>query len=128
MGQFVYPFRTKTPELISIHARILGVGAGAPTKEFGEGVTFTRDGVGLYTVTFAENNGKFMGAEGAFFVNTLAASTARVVQFDFDSYTGSSPYALAFAVHDVATPTVAELAAAQRIWLSFYFRRTGVTG
>lgn len=132
MGHFVYPFRTKTPELIAIVARILGTGASNPTNEFGEGVTITRNGgVGLLRATFAENNGKFMGATADIMPNTLAATTARVVEWDFDSYTGSSPYTLDGMIVDVGingAPAAIDLAAAQRLFLTFWFRRSGVTG
>lgn len=40
---------------------ITGTGAANPTKRWGQGVTVTRSGAGVYVVTWAENPGNFQG-------------------------------------------------------------------
>src|ERR1041385_2237104 len=43
--------------------RMTGVGAGAPTKNIGHGVTITRQGAGDYKLTFNEYTGSYVGAD-----------------------------------------------------------------
>lgn len=56
-----YPERTSQSELRNVEIRLLGTGAAAPTKEYGQGITVARTGVGIYTLTFTESQGQWAG-------------------------------------------------------------------
>lgn len=112
-----------------LHFRILGTGASDPTNEFCPGAAITRNGgTGLYRITFSEDNGVLVGAQGQMMANTLAVATMRVFLFDWDSYDATAAAGsqiLDFMVGDVATPAVADLAAAQRAYIEVVFKSAG---
>ena len=59
-GNF-FPPLIDVPESRLRIIRMTGVGAGAPTKNVGKGVTITRVGAGGYKATFNEFTGFFVG-------------------------------------------------------------------
>lgn len=55
----------------TVRISMVGTGAAAPTKVYGQGVTITRTGVGVYKCTLAEPPGKYAMISGF----TLQATT-----------------------------------------------------
>jgi hypothetical protein len=62
MGMDKYPLRASLPELQAHVVTMVGAGAAAPTKVFGNGVTITRTDVGDYRLTWAESPGTYVAA------------------------------------------------------------------
>lgn len=66
----MYPIRGSLPELQAHVVTMVGTGASAPTKVFGNGVTITRTGAGDYRLTWAENPGAYVAS-----MHSLRAAT-----------------------------------------------------
>jgi ribose 5-phosphate isomerase RpiB len=70
MARNQHPLRGSLPELQAHVVTMVGTGAAAPTKVFGNGVTITRTGAGDYRLTWAENPGVYVAT-----VHSLRAAT-----------------------------------------------------
>ena len=61
MGFPDFKSKTNVPSERIYRVRLLGVNGANPTKEFGPGVTVTRQSEGVYRFSFDENPGEFIG-------------------------------------------------------------------
>lgn len=118
-----YNSRETQPAVITHDVRLLGTGAAVPTAVLASGITVTRDGVGIYTLTWSANPGVWMGSTGSGFQATTSADVkgCSVSWGVFNTTT----YAVQFKVWDV-TGAARELGVLE--WLSFglKFKNTGV--
>jgi hypothetical protein len=115
--------RCSEAEVVSYLVRLLGTGASAPTKEYGQNITVTRLGVGNYRLTFTDGPGTFLG-----FTPGLEATTnanlkgCTVVATTWDSTNKRLDiqlYDSAFAARELANT-------GERINLTLNFKQTGV--
>jgi len=65
MSQDAWDVHATEPELELVPVRLLGTGASAPTRQYGRDITVARTGVGVYTLTFRETPGTFVGGQVA---------------------------------------------------------------
>lgn len=72
MAEYVAPVRADTAELRHRMVTMLGTGAAVPTITTSLGCVVTRQGVGLLTITFKENPGRFIGCLSGFFSTTMS--------------------------------------------------------
>lgn len=123
MAQFW--FKQGTPQRqTDYQVRLLGVGAGAPTKEEGDGITVTRTGAGVYRLTWADNPYQYLGVSG---IAKIATTMSGLKNFDvtFGDYTASgTSYTLDFTLWNGAGAAT-DLAAAQRLSFVVSFAQTG---
>lgn len=124
MSRNVFDVRAKQPDLVLVTGRILGAN-GSVSKVTGKGWSIAYVSEGLYTITFKENNGTFLG-----WTYGLQATTPADVDgwtAVIGAYTTTTPSAptIQISVYD-ATPTIADLVALN--WLSFIFMFTANTG
>lgn len=104
--------------------KILGTGAGNPTKLLGTGATITRSAQGIYLITWKENPGVYDGLLGfGFSATTKTGPKGYTVVADLVM----SGLTLAFEVFD-STFAAVDLAAAQHLTLGFLFQDTRVNG
>jgi hypothetical protein len=101
------PVKSSEAETRVVPCRLLGTGAAAPTKVYGQGATVTRTDVGIYKLTFVDAPGVFALPSGV----TLQAATpgdikGHTVVFDtWDATTKSIEltfWSAAEAAHDLA--------------------------
>lgn len=111
------------PGTCETHLRLLGTGAAAPTKVFGNGVVVTRVAAGVYEVAWGENPGMYLGFVPGFEA-TVAADLKgySVVAGVFNTVT----FKQRFSVFD-STFAAADLAALQWLNLVVKFKSTAVS-
>lgn len=100
------PSRSSQPETREVKVRMVGTGASAPTKLYGQGITISRLGVGNYRLTFAEAPGAFVnmshGLQAATPAN-LAGCTVVAVAWDAtNKRLDITLYGSTFAVRELA--------------------------
>lgn len=117
-----YQSLASEPELRHNIVRMVGTGASAPTRLLGDGVTITRDGVGVYTLTWASNPGVWVGPAGESFQATTSADVkgCSVSWGAFDS----TAYTVQFKVWNSAA-AARELAASEWLTVDVMFKATG---
>lgn len=118
--------RSATPERVSYDVRLLGTGATDPTREIGAdaGIVVTRTGVGVYRCTFDHAPGKYIGQVYGLIATTMTALLGFTVCFgDWDATNNRIDFTLGNAAN-----AAADLAAAQRVSIEFFFARTSVAG
>jgi len=123
MSLDTYPLRCNIPETYFYIARLLGANGAALTAEepdLSRGVTHARTSEGLYTMTWAANPGRFIGAWGSFGAATMADIDD--YQFGRDTW-DSSGFVLTYTVY--AVTTAADLIADQYLDLIVAFSRSG---
>lgn len=100
-----YPHRSTQPESVEHIAKGVG-GSTAITQLFGAGVALTRTGTGAYELTWAENQGTFLGATASLQATTIGDLAGHTVIFGaYNSTTRKLPfivYNASFAAHDLA--------------------------
>lgn len=121
-----YEARTTEAELVNVRVRMVGTGASAPTKIYGEGVTITRQGAGQYRLTFSPQPGKFAGVSDPSRQATTPGDV-KGMDFVFGAWTDATSTAAAyFDLYVYDGGAAHDLAALE--WLSFdvSFKQTGV--
>ena len=112
--------RASLPEINDAIIRLQGAGAAAPTLDEGKGVTITRAGVGDYTITWAENPGRFVTWSWALGATTPAdVDDLRLVRGVFNDTANSLQIVLVDN-----TPTAHELQTAEFVDITVRFSRT----
>ena len=118
-----YVERGSIPEPRNHHAKLLGVGAGAPTIVFGRGFTVARLGAGDYTLTWSETAGLYINT----YVGLESTAGTDVKNFSLIII----PFVQSTRVLEVklfnGSGTATDLAAAQWINLQVLFSETRVT-
>jgi hypothetical protein len=134
-----YPKRAQPTGLVEVCIRLVGAGAAAPTVAMGPkgepavstdstGVTSGRTGVGVYTLTFGEKPGKFVGWHWSHGHTTPTATTPRIVQIDPDSFDTTDlvlNYITITPATDAAAAAAYELTTADTVCLYLLFKQTG---
>lgn len=118
-----YPARDSEPETRHCLVRMVGTaGPAAPTKLLGSDVTITRDGVGVYMLTWASSPGTWVGPAGESFQATTSADVkgCSVSWGVFNTTTR----AVQFKVWDLAG-NARELAALEWLTVDIIFKATG---
>ena len=127
-----FPIQASMPTEHRVFVRLKGAGAAAPTKDAGgEGVTVTRQGVGLYSLVLSEVLGKYMGAFAKHAPVTLAAAGEKDVIVDHDSYTDTArtlAIQTATKATDAAAAAAYELTTNDFVYIELIFRRSNVSG
>ena len=125
MGQNAYVSKSNQPDEVTHRIRLLGVNGADPTEQTGGGgVASDRTGEGVYTLTFDENPGTFVGWTYGFGAATPA---------DLKGYTAvrdtwdATNRIFTFIVYD-STFTAADIIADQYIDVNVTFKRTNVEG
>jgi hypothetical protein len=113
------PAHTSEPDMKYVEVRLLGVGAGTPTKVLGNGITVGRTVAGVYTLTFAKSPGIWAGALAIGF----EATTASDVKNWAVVCTNTSSTVTTVNVYN-ASAAAADLPAAS--WLNMVLRYKGV--
>lgn len=103
MADGFFPARESEPEIRHLLVRMVGTGASAPTKVYGQGVTIARTSEGLYTLTLTGIPGYFMGYTYGLQASTPAnVSGHTIVADDYASKVFTfTLYDSAFAVEDL---------------------------
>jgi hypothetical protein len=120
----MYDQLTDIPEFRERRCKMLGVGAGAPTKVFGAGVkTITRVSAGDYKLTYSETPGKYLDA--SYGLESTAMTDLKGFTIIFKPF-DTTNLVLEFTLFNAAG-TATDLAAAQ--WITVYaeFTFTGMT-
>lgn len=110
------------PELRHHIIRMLGTGASAPTRVLGDGITITRDGVGVYTLTWATNPGTWVGPSGESFQATTSADV-KGLTVSWGVF-NTTTFAVQIKVWD-NTNVARELAALEWLTTDVMFKATG---
>lgn len=115
-----FPVYGDKSEIVEKHVRLLGTGAAAPTKVFGD-CTVTRTSIGLYKLTWADNNGQYMG----FTVGLEAATPADIAGHSLiaDTYSAASGVYSQEYLFSTAAEAAHDLAANEYINLVVRFAR-----
>jgi hypothetical protein len=109
--------RSNLSRLRHHYLRILGVNDNDPTLQVGPGMTCTQDAEGVYTVTWAEDPGTFVGWSPAFGADTPTALLGyTAVRDTYDT----SAFSLSFTIGSAAN-AAADLIAAQYLDVCFTF-------
>ena len=122
MAYNAYPMRCTQPEVWMHVLRLQGTGANVPTKNYGDGVTVTRSGVGDLLLTWGDNPGHFIG---------IVFGLTAVTGGDVDGWTPvSGTYSaanrtLAIRLFDEAA-AAADLAANTYLTIGVLFKTTAV--
>lgn len=122
MGHQAYPVRGTQPELTAHIVRMVGTGASAPTKTYGDGITITRTSEGLYKLTWGSNPGTFLmwsASLGADTPSAVAGFTLSRDTYTRDATTGVC--SMEFLLSE-ADNSVVDLQALQYIDLILWFR------
>ena len=117
--------RTTEPESYSHVMNFTGAATAALVKNFGKGVTVTRTGVGLFTITFAEAPGNLIGISGSGFQGT-GVSGFTVLEGTFVLQVGATKATLTFSVLG-PTQVATDVPATAKFSLDVRFKRAGVT-
>lgn len=117
MSLDAFPLRSSEAETYQTEIRLLGTGADVPTKELGKGITVARTGTGVYTLTWADNPGTFLGWSPGL----GAATPADVAGYTVVRDTYASKV-LAISLFD-ATAAAVDLAADEYLDISVRFSR-----
>jgi len=123
MGMDAYPVRDLQPEKIEVTCRLLGTGASAPTLEqpaAAAGISVGRTGAGVYTLTFTDDPGTYVGHTPGF----ECATPANVEDHKVVVH-GYSSKVLTFTVYD-GTPAADDLEATEYLILNLEFKRTSL--
>ena len=132
-----FPRRAQPTGIVDVEIRIVGAGAAAPTVAMGPkgepatggnaGVTSGRSGVGVYTLTFPEKPGKFVGWTWSHGHTTPTATTPRIVQVDPDSLDSDNilNFITITPATDAAAAAAYELTTADVVCLTLKFKQTG---
>jgi len=113
------------PKEVDFFVSMLGTGAAQPTKLEGSGVTLNRTGVGVIEIIWPDFPGTYMGCKGRCFEATTQSAMKgyTMVPGDFDTTN------LKITINITnAADTLADLAAAQRLSMTFAFRKAPATG
>ena len=98
--------------------RVLGVGAGDPTKQVGRGITVTRVAAGKLRYTWADGPGAYLGFNFSFQATTQSDLKGyTVVAGEYDT----TNKRIDLWVYD-STFTLADLAALQKLFVDFAFK------
>lgn len=120
MSQQSFPVHTGQSEHTTHLVRLLGVD-GSVSKVEGKGITIAYVSEGVYTATWSDNPGRFLGYSYGFQATTPG---------DVKSYTvvcepyNTTAYSIKFTVY--SSGTAADLIALQWLSLKFDFARTGL--
>jgi hypothetical protein len=120
MSQTTYPVRAKTPELVKSTYAGIGTGAAALTAIITDGVVCTWSATGVYILTFAENNGTFIGL--TYGLGATTASTVKGYTVSYGLY-NTTTRAITINVWN-SSFAAADLAALQYLTLEFSFRQS----
>ncbi len=120
MGLDAFPLRGRQAEMVAHAVRMVGTGATAPTKEYGNGISIARTSEGLYTLTWAEDPGTYVMA-----THVLSAATPLNMAghtLVLDTYASK---VLPFQLHD-SLFAVDDLEAVEYIDIMIWFKTTAV--
>lgn len=106
---------------VDCFVRFTGTGASTPTKDYGRGVTVGRTGAGVITLTWAENQGRYLGVKGFCFEAATQSALKGFTMVPGDYNT--STFTLTLNITG-ATEVLTDLAAAQHLSLTVAFART----
>lgn len=95
-----------------------GAGAAVPTKVRGKGQTLTRQGVGLYTLTFTDVGGQLVDVEGT--THTAATVSPQVWKMVPGTFSQSGK-SVQIECWNVVTPALADPPAASQVSLTGRF-------
>lgn len=112
--------RNSEPELLCVEVRLLGTGASAPTKVYGQGITVARSGAGVYTLTHGEARGTWAGC-----LIGLDATTPGDIKNHSVIVTNTSATVTTVQFYD-ASAVAHDLAAAEWINLTLRYKPVGV--
>lgn len=117
-------FASQTKE-VDHFISMLGTGAATPTKLEGATVSLNRTGVGIIEIIWADFPGSYMGGKGPCFEATTQAALKgyTVVVGDFDT----SLLKVTINITN-ASDALTDLAAAQRLSITFAFRNSPAVG
>lgn len=119
----MYPPKDSEPETRHHLVRMVGTaGPAAPTKVLGQGITITRDGVGVYTLTWASTPGTWVGPAGESFQATTSADVKNL-SVSWGVF-NTTTRAVQFKVWDGAG-AARELAALEWLTVDIIFKATG---
>lgn len=113
-----YERKTSLAEERPVQIAMTGTGAAAPTKRYGQGVTITRTGVGVYRLTFKEQLGKFVGLRSPCF-GADAMNAVKGYSISRGAYSAANKY-IDISLWDSANAAV-DLAASQYLELEILF-------
>ncbi len=123
MARNQYPLRGSLPELQAHVVTMVGTGASAPTKVYGNGVTITRTGAGDYRLTWAENPGTYVATSATLRAATESDNKGHTIVMGSWS---TSAWTLDLTLWD-ASDAAEDLEASEWIELVVWFKPTGVT-
>lgn len=119
----MFPDFVSEPNTREYLVRLTGAGAATPTKVFGNNITLSRTGVGVYRMTFSENPFKPIGIAGYHFESTtgtdvkgftLTSTTFDATNLRQDIFIWNSAFA------------AADLSSVQTLVLRVIFKEGGV--
>jgi hypothetical protein len=121
----LYEDRGTEPEGYSAELQFVGNAAASPTsKPYGKGMTVTWVSTGLYTITFADPPGNFLGMHGYSFLDATPANAAgwTAVVKSYTAASGSTKATIQFSVYN-STFALANLAATTTFSCDLKFKR-----
>lgn len=123
MTHAAYPVRAGNPEIVEYWIRLQGAGASAPTlaePSASAGITVARSSAGIYTLTWADDPGNYVGFTYGFEDTTPANLDDH--SCIVDNYTSK---VLTITVYDGA-PAVDDLESTEYLSLCVAFKRTSL--
>lgn len=118
--------RTNVPEERVYQVRLLGVNGANPTKEFGPGVTVTRQNEGIYRFSFDDNPGEFVGIRGYCFGDTTPADV-KSKELSRGAYTAPSGTTDGYVdCHIFESGTLDDIEATEYLDITFVFAAQNV--
>ena len=126
MSLSTYPVRTSNPELVAYVVRLQGNTTSDPTlaePESSGGITAARSTTGVYTLTWTDDPGSYVGA-----VASLEDTTPANVhdhQVTFDAY-ASKVLTLTLTDQNGGTPQLVDAATTMYLNLVVFFKRTSL--
>lgn len=124
-GNAGWELMSSQPKEVDHFVSILGTGAAQPTKLEGATVNINRTGVGVIEVIWPDFPGSYMGCKGRCFEATAQAALKgyTMVVGDFDTTN------LKVTINITnAADALTDLAAAQRLSMTFAFRKAPAVG
>jgi len=123
MALDAYPVRSGIPEVYKYIVRMTGTGASVPTQNYpaaSSGVTLARTSAGLFTLTWTDDPGTYLGITGQSFGGT---TTINMLNHEAREVSYASKV-LTFTVYD--DTAVDDLEAAEFLTLEIAFSRSSL--
>lgn len=125
MSEDFYPVRASEPEVRERVLSFTGGGTGQPVVNFGKGMTLARVSAGLFTITFAEWSGVFLGLRDESYQSTTMSGLAgfSIVAGAFSGTAGGTA-TLQFTLYNLSA-VATDLTSTQTLTLSAVFKEAG---